>query len=554
MHPFGNPRGLTDTVRPHKTFGRYELLLEMARGGMATLFLARLKGPEHFEKLVVLKRIHEHLAQNEQFVRMFLDESHITAKIHHPNVAMVFDMGRYEGAYFIVMEYIHGSNLAELLQSAVHQSGTFRWPHAVRIISDAAAGLHSAHMTKGTDGRSMQIVHRDVSPQNILVDYQGHVKVVDFGIARAAYRLTHTATGTLKGKVAYMSPEQVLGEEVSPRTDIYALGVVLFEAVCLRRLFKAEHEGAALLKVHEGSLPRPRSVVPEIPQELEEVILKALSRRPEDRFATASEMQEALESVLHIKSERIGTQQIASLMDLYFQESKRAKEEQIALAIDEIERESPYRTGPMGAVCTAIQPDPGLGTNVTVADGGILRKPPIRKPSKVYLVAAGVVLLFVVAAIGVWTYFKQRSGEGGPPSISKTTESMRVASTGVPPTRPEDRANNKPPPMMEPVAPRSINLRILVRPRSARSVVSFLGKRYQGPELQLSLPSRPEPQDLVVQAPGYRVEKMTLRLDRDSNTIVTLLPARQKHKTRRKQRRPAMLGDQALDLPGDMKP
>ncbi len=212
-----------------RRLGRYELLLEMGSGGMATLYLARMAGPRRFEKLVAIKKIHDHLTSRQDFVDMFLDEAQISARIQHPNVVQLFDLGEADGSYFIAMEYVHGVNLAGLLRAVSGRgSGQYGWPQAAWIVAEAAAGLHAAHELLTTDGRPMNLVHRDVSPQNILVSYDGNVKVADFGIAFAAERITHTSSGVLKGKIPYMAPEQAAGEPLDRRADVFALGTLLF--------------------------------------------------------------------------------------------------------------------------------------------------------------------------------------------------------------------------------------------------------------------------------------------------------------------------------------
>ena len=215
-------------IEEAKKLGRYELVWELGTGGMASVYLARVRGPAGFNKWLAIKRIHPHLAKDPRFVEMFLDEARIAAAVHHPNVAHVFDLGDDAGERFLAMEYLHGEHLGTVAVRAVRERGRLEPELAARIIASAADGLHHAHEARDAEGRHLGLVHRDVSPQNIFVTYDGSVKLTDFGIAKAAGRLTHTQTGGTKGKVSYMAPEQALGHAVDRRTDVWALGVVLW--------------------------------------------------------------------------------------------------------------------------------------------------------------------------------------------------------------------------------------------------------------------------------------------------------------------------------------
>ena len=220
-----------------RPFGRYSLICRLASGGMANLYLAQLSGKEGFEKLVAIKRIHEHLSEEQDFIRMFIDEARLVSRISHPNVAQVIELDRFEESHFIAMEYVDGEGLHALLRRTKP-----KLPLVARIIAHTAAGLHAAHELQDQKGNPMGVVHRDVSPQNILISYLGAVKVVDFGVARARGNLHETNIGTVKGKLAYMSPEQVQSGPVDRRSDVFALGIVLYEATTFRRLFKGESE------------------------------------------------------------------------------------------------------------------------------------------------------------------------------------------------------------------------------------------------------------------------------------------------------------------------
>ena len=275
--------------------GRYQVLKHLATGGMAEVLVARSRGIEGFERHVVVKRILGENAKNEHFVKMFIDEARLAAAIHHHNVVQVHDIGTERGEYFFTMEYVHGEDLRNILFHAASSGTRVPLEHVVTIIASAAAGLHHAHEMRAADRTPLGIVHRDVSPANILVGYDGGVKVADFGIAKAAMRTHETRSGVLKGKVAYMSPEQCLGETMDRRSDIFGLGIVLYELTTVRRLFKGTNDFITMSMISGATIPLPSTKWPEIPPMLETIIMKALARAPADRYQTANEMRAALE-------------------------------------------------------------------------------------------------------------------------------------------------------------------------------------------------------------------------------------------------------------------
>jgi serine/threonine-protein kinase len=286
---------LLDAATLDKKLGRYDLIGEIAAGGMATVFLARLGGAGGFQRFVAIKRLHPHLAHEDEFVEMFLDEARLAAAIHHPHVVSILEVGTSEHGYYLVMEYVEGDTLARLASRVASTGGLMARPVVMRILLDALAGLHAAHEQTDTSGEPVGLVHRDVSPQNILVGADGCSRITDFGIARASARLTSTRAGQMKGKLAYMAPEQARGESLDRRADLFAMGAIAWELLAGRRLFKGENEVATLARVMSGAIPRLSEVDAGAFPALDAVCARALERDVEARFQSAADMADALE-------------------------------------------------------------------------------------------------------------------------------------------------------------------------------------------------------------------------------------------------------------------
>jgi serine/threonine-protein kinase len=277
--------------------GRYEILAKLAAGGMAIVYVARVQSVAGFERLVAIKVLHANLAHEDEFIRMFLDEARLAASIRHPNVVPTIDISDSEEAgFFIVMEYIEGDHLGALLSSAHKSEEVLPLPITLRIIADALGGLGAAHDLCDDTGKSLHLVHRDVSPHNIMVGRDGVVRLTDFGVAKAEDRLTHTRDGQVKGKLAYMAPEQAASGQTDLRSDLFSMGVILWECVTGRRLFRAENTGATLHKLLHDVIPVPSSVDPQLAP-LDALLGRALAREPAQRFQTAEEFAQAIEDV-----------------------------------------------------------------------------------------------------------------------------------------------------------------------------------------------------------------------------------------------------------------
>jgi eukaryotic-like serine/threonine-protein kinase len=285
-------------IGPGHVLGRYELLLPIAAGGMAMVWAARLKGSRGFQKIVAVKTMLPKLSEDEQFEQMFLDEASLASQIRHPHVVEILDLGEQNGILFLVMEWIDGVPLNQLMKAARAKGGV-PIPVAVRIAIQACSGLQAAHELKDGDGRLVGLVHRDVSPQNILVTYDGVSKVVDFGVAKAtALGGGATVAGQIKGKVAYMAPEQVRGGTIDRRVDLFAMGIVLYALTTGKHPFRRESEAATMYNICAPQpVMLPRKVVPDYPFALEQVVVKSLSKEPDKRYQTANEMLKALDQL-----------------------------------------------------------------------------------------------------------------------------------------------------------------------------------------------------------------------------------------------------------------
>lgn len=281
-----------------RQFGRYTLLRRLAVGGMAELFLALQRSVAGFEKLIVIKRILHSMNHDEAFIKMLLHEARIAATLSHPNIVQVFDVGQAEGRYFVAMEHIHGEDIQAIVRAMKKKDlAEFPIEHALSVVIGVCAGLAYAHEKGDLDGKSLAIVHRDISPRNVLVSFTGDVKIVDFGIAKSGYTATEeTLSPQIKGKAPYMSPEQACGQRLDHRSDIFSLGIVLFELTTGKRLFKGTSEFMTLTMICESQYPRPSAIKPGYPPRLERIVMRALAKNIEARYQSARQMQADLEA------------------------------------------------------------------------------------------------------------------------------------------------------------------------------------------------------------------------------------------------------------------
>jgi len=411
-----------DFVEPERTdpvrIGRYELCFELASGGMASVYLARINGASGFEKLVALKRIHRHLAKEQGYIDMFLDEAKIASRITHQNVCSVFDFGEADGEYYIAMEYLVGEPLSRLCSRVARNREHRRHPllplRMARIIADACEGLHAAHELKDANGDLLHVVHRDVSPRNLFVTYDGAVQVVDFGIASARERLHHTSTGQVKGTFAYMAPEQLTARPIDRRVDVWALGVTLWEMLAVKRLFRRDTTANTIHAVLYDDIAPPSKHRDSIPRELDDIVLKALAREPEERWQTAREMGRALLQFLGSQSELVGPAELSEWMGEIFPQGEARKSQLMEVA----------RMG-QDAVPSIARPDQ---SDATMTETGLVGdEPPERDLRFGFRPGHGLAVLAVAVVAAVLVFASLGSDDG-----AEVTEAPPLPLVGPP--------------------------------------------------------------------------------------------------------------------------
>ena len=294
---------------------RYRVIKRLEAGGMAEVYLGEASSLEGFKKRVAIKRVLPHLAQNENFIQMFLDEARLSARLSHANIVSVFDISARDDTYFLIMEFVDGANLKRILESLQRRGQRFPLPEAIYVCAEACRGLSYAHELHDEHGRAIGIVHRDISPPNIMITKQGEIKVADFGLAKAGTQLSQTDPGVVKGKFSYLSPEAAAGREVDARADIFSLGIVLWEMLAGRRLFLGETDYATVKLIQQANIPRLAPLNNSVDETFEELLLKALTRAPEDRYPSAQAFGDALTGYLFARQLKVTHYDIANLVN-----------------------------------------------------------------------------------------------------------------------------------------------------------------------------------------------------------------------------------------------
>jgi eukaryotic-like serine/threonine-protein kinase len=492
----GGPGGPTaagamasDSLRPGQKLGRYTLLVPVAQGGMARVWAARQVGMRGFQKVVAIKTIMPALAADEEFERMFLDEARIAAAVHHPNVCEIHDLGEVGNVLFLAMEWVDGVSLLALFKARPRTP--LEDAIAVRIIADACAGLHAAHELRDENGLPLDVVHRDVSPHNVLVSMNGQVKVADFGVAKAM-GLEHAPTmaGQLKGKVAYMSPEQAIGDtNVDRRSDIFSLGAVLYEALTGHRAWAGANDVARLQNLLAGNIIPPRQTRPDIPQDLENVLAYSLAVDPARRYQTAEQMRMALEQFLVSRGMMVSASNIAnSVRQLCGQEIEERQARIRHATASMVEDLNTPSQASLGAYSMPRPPASGMRRSTATA---------------ITFVAGGITIAGLLGIVALSSL----------PSASRAAASAAVS---APPSAL--------PPQPEP--PKKANT-ILIKPTPDTAVVEVNGVVIGTGERSFARPGPGETHTVVVRAPDYEPATITINHDAtESEWSVELSPVK----------------------------
>jgi len=445
-----------------KLVGRYALFEEIACGGMAAVHVGRLVGPVGFSRTVAIKRLHPQFAKDPEFVTMFLDEARLAARVRHPNVVPTLDVVAAQGELFLVMEYVQGESFARLLY--LMKNGGKRAPREMTcaIVASVLHGLHAAHEAKSERGEPLGIVHRDVSPQNILVGVDGIARVLDFGIAKAAGRAQVTREGQVRGKMAYIAPEQLQNSAADRKADVYAAAVVLWEALTGERLFLGESESATIAKVLAGEVLPPSSVVPDIPRQLDEVVMRGLNRDRSARFETARDMARAIE--------QCGPLPTATQIGEWVEDTAGtalANRARIVSQVEQIEDfpSAEHSSRPPRIFASSEEP---TAVEVAVAPGdrasGVDVVPDFQPERRRRVIVIAAVVGFLLGAIGLWLAVPGERGEAPKPAVSvppapAASQPLTVTPALSPPVEvpsaspPVPAANSVPAPSARPPAP-----------------------------------------------------------------------------------------------------
>lgn len=548
------------------TFGKYRLVAELGQGGMADVILALSQGPVGFSKLVVIKRLRDHLADDPEFVGMLIDEARLAARLNHPNIVHTNEVGEIDGRFFMAMEYLEGQPFTRIRRRAKKRKTPLSLSWELHILSDVLAGLQYAHELKDYDGRELGVVHRDVTPSNVFVTYDGVVKLVDFGIAKATGRSTETKTGVVKGKMTYMPPEQALGQEVDRRADVFSVGVMLWEAVAGTRMWKGVEDVVVLGKLINGDIPTsPKEVAPDVPDVLDEICRRALAPDPNDRYASAADLQEAIDDYLETIKERPNNRDIGALVSELFdrdrKEIRQIIESQLSKLTDDgassldpvmIPDSMPSSRTPSATFTSNVVSETSLSPSVDAESSEpqpseVSAAPPQRQRSVLWL---GAALAAVIATIG---YVVTRSPAEGTSPDADTTASPSTAAAAPPTASETATAGTAEPPSKSSSdsVPSIVRLTLRAVPASAQFSVDD-GPWLDNPHVR-RVAADDERHEIRVRAAGYETKKLVVPFDEDVVLDITL--ERSRRVGVRRPPKPAPPEPKAFDdLPAPAKP
>ncbi len=512
--------------------GKYRLVAELGRGGMAEVFLALVHGVAGFSKLMVIKRLRSHLSEEHEFLQMFLDEARLAAKLSHPNIVQTIEVGEDKGEFFISMEYLEGQPLNRILRRC---GDRVTMAMALRILCDTLAGLHHAHNLTDYDGTALRVVHRDATPHNIFVTYMGQVKVVDFGIAKAAISVAETRTGVLKGKVSYMAPEQARGEDVDQRADVFSVGCCMWEVLTGQRVWKGKSDIQILnaIMANEDAIPSPQTLKPDIPDGLAQICMKALAFKTENRHQTALELKLDIEDFL----DGIGDKTTVSMASAIIAERFEKERAKLRVLIDEqIRSVGTVPTGEWNQVniprlpatppsLASVPPDASEGSDslLTPATSSIRDNPalvtspsftpvgPVSPGSTLPAVVAGLIVVAGISAVAVFaSNTSPESTAVAAPRETATVES-REAPKSASPTAPQAPD------------PSTLEVELAISVRPDHAIIRLDGKQLSNPYTG-RFPKGAAKHELVVTAVGYRELERTLDF-KTSRTLDLVLEA-----------------------------
>ena len=506
-------------------FGKYLLVGEIARGGMGEVFLAVQQGLEGFSKVVVIKRVVSHLTTNSDFVRMFIDEARLAARLEHPNIVKTYEFGDHEGQYYTVMEFLAGEDLRKVLNRLnMTAQKRLSLPLAIHIVMQICNGLHFAHELTDHAGTSLKLVHRDINPANVIVTYTGEVKIIDFGVAKVNTTAKKTLTGVIKGKIAYMSPEHILARGVDRRSDIFSTGIVLWELLMGRPLFARDCDASTMYAVMNEPIPRPSEERADVPPQLDAIVARALARTPGERFETVEDLRAALDE-LAANMPKVDGRSVSRMMEELFgpvrAQAKRSISQSRSLAHN------------IGLVMKAAAPTPIPSAGNAALLGGfpttaiptvVLRGSPstVRRNRRRQLViggvAAGVLGMAAVVGFGLWAVASVRQSSASLPPRTELPFERAVASSVamVTPTRVE------PPPDVVAESPEQGSLSLETRPNA---LVFLDGEPIeQGSFFKRRTPSGHH--EIMVKLPGYVPIKRSLSIVANRETRLELEPTR----------------------------
>jgi eukaryotic-like serine/threonine-protein kinase len=530
----------------------YRISRRIGMGGMAEVFLAMQRSLGGFEKLVVVKRIFEHLSDDEVFVSMFLEEARLAASLRHPNIVQIFDIDRDDAGYFIVMEYLPGEALADLFDDLRNRGEVMPVPIACRVAAAVAAGLHAAHTATDAYEQPQLIVHRDVTPSNIIVCYDGVTRLVDFGVAKARSRNARTQTGVIKGKMSYLAPEQVDESPVDARTDVFQLGIVLHEIVTGERLFRGQNDLERMSAVLTQPIPKPSMINPAVPPALDGIILRALERDRDRRTGSADQLRRELEGLLRDLGQPVSDSDLAEWMQSTFAPRREARVQLERSCISEVRQHTGERIA-IGASAVHSSPMPEelpastpLGSAVTPTMATVLQRPqlhtrPRPRSRRALTLGAGVFAVAFAAAFAIANLVVQRLGDDEA-SASVPRPSGHSAPIAEQPDRLDDVASKdtvvmpsivEPPPPDAAAVVDTFDVTIATVPE--RAVIHLDGELVGTGELFRTFRRDGTSHELRISARGYRDEIVTftdqppprvIRLSRIAPTGERASPAR----------------------------